>query len=301
MRFSNDQDLPGALHQFLTYNDYNLGGPKFDISATKLQDSPQIAMLWREYGKDVEEDSATRLYSTMGSGIHSRFEAANASNADVILEKRFLSEFSNPIKGKEPLVVSAQIDCYEVETKTLADLKTVSAWKIVNKDYRSFETQLNIGACLMRRNGWEVDKLQVYALCRDWSRGRQGERDYPSQPIQIIDIPLWTLEEQEEYILERLELHYGKGEKVCTDREMWAKAGSFAVKQKGKKRALRVLPTKDKAESWIVSQGLSDKKSVSIEERPATYVRCESYCAFGKMGVCPQYNARNVQNKTLET
>ena len=292
MRFSNDQDLPGALHQFLTYNDYNLGGPRFDISATKLQDSPQIAQLWREYGKDVEEDSATRLYSSMGSGIHSRFEAANASNADSIMEKRFLSEFPHPLDTGGTLTVSAQIDCFEVSTKTLADLKTVSAWKLVNKDYGSFETQLNIGACLMRRNGWEVEKLQVYALCRDWSRARQSEGDYPNQPIQVIDIPLWTLEEQEEYISKRLELHYGSGEKVCTDKEMWAKPGSFAVKDKGKKRALRVLPTKEKAESWIASQGLVDKKGVSIEERPATYMRCANYCAFGKMGVCPQYNQR---------
>ena len=110
MEFSNDQQLPNALHQFLTYSDYNLGGPKFSISATKLQDSPQIAQLWREHGRDVVEDSSTRLYSSMGSGIHSRFEAANASNPHVMMEKRYLWEFPNPIEGEDPLILSGQID-----------------------------------------------------------------------------------------------------------------------------------------------------------------------------------------------
>ena len=290
MKFTNDQGLPGALHQFLTYNDYNLGGPKFDISATKLMDSPQIAAFWKEHGRDVEEDSATRLYASMGSGIHSRFETANASNANVLMEKRFLSEFSHPVDGNDPLVVSGQIDCYDFETKTLADLKTVSSWKIVHGDYESFEKQLNICAYLMKQNGFKVDALQVYALCRDWSKGRQGERNYPMQPIQVIDIDLWTESQQLDYITERLAMHFGEGEKSCSDGERWMKPGSFAVKDKSKKRALRVLPTQEQADSWIAANGLTDKKGISVEVRPATYARCENYCAFGAMGVCAQYN-----------
>ena len=290
MKFRNDQGLPVALHQFLTYNDYNLGGPKFDISATKLMDSTQIAKFWKEHGREVEEDSSTRLYSSMGSGIHSRFEAANASNPDVMMEKRYLAELPHPIKGNDPLVLSGQIDAYDFKTKTIADLKTVSAWKIVMGDYSSFEKQLNICAYLMKQNGFEVEALQVYALVRDWSKGRQGERNYPMQPIQVIDIEMWSEEEQLNYITERLSLHFGEGKKWCTDEERWMKAGSFAVKDSKKKRALRVLPTQEKADQWIASQGLADKKGISVEVRPATYMRCANYCAFGTMGVCEQFN-----------
>jgi len=300
MRFTNDQGLPGSLHQFLQWNDYNASGVKFDISATKLLDSPLIAQHWRNHGKDVVEDSATRLYSAMGSGIHSRFESANAANANVVMEKRFTWTFDHPIdddtrEDVKPLVLSAQIDAYEVPTKTLADLKTVSAWKIDNQDYDSFERQLNIGSYLMRKNGWQVDRLQVYALIRDWSRARQGERNYPNQPIHVIDIPLWSEDEQLAYITERLAMHFDDSEKSCTDKDMWAKPATFAVKDSKKKRALRVLPSKEQADSWIKSQGLSGKTGISIEDRPAVYARCESYCAFGKMGVCPQYNSRQTQ------
>ena len=291
MEFTNNQELPLELHKFLTYNDYAMGGERFNISATKLMDSPQIAGFWKSHGKEVVEDSATRLYSSMGSGIHGRYEQANASNAEVLMEKRFLREFSHPVAGEEPLVLSGQIDSYNFRTKTLADLKNVSAWKLVKKDYSSFEKQLNIGAYLMGRNGFEIEKLQIYALVRDWSRARQSERDYPMQPIEIIDIPLWSEEEQEEYIRERLELHFGEGPKECSDEERWKRASSFAVKKKSAKRALRVLPTLEKAESWIASQGLEEGKGgVFIEERPATYARCADYCAFSKLGVCEQFN-----------
>ena len=293
MEFTNDQGLPDALHKFLVWNDYNSGGERFDISATKLMDSPLIAQHWRDYGRDVMEDSATRLYSSMGSGIHSRFEAANASNANVLMEKRFMWDFDHPLEGGIPLKVSAQIDVYDFKTKTLADLKTVSAWKLVMKDYASFEKQLNIGAYLMKQHGFEIERLQVYALIRDWSKARQKESNYPMQPIQVIDIDMWAEAQQLDYINERLDLHFNHfNEKECSDTEMWKKDGSYAVKDSKKKRALRVLPTREKAENWIASQGLDGRSGISIEERPASFMRCDNYCAFGSMGVCAQFNNR---------
>ncbi len=290
MKFSNDRGFPSELQEFLTYNDYNMSGTRFDISATKLLDSPQVSAFWKSHGKLIEEDSAGRVYSSMGSGIHSRFEAANASNPEVVMEKRFMAEFAHPIVGNDPLVVSGQIDSYNFKTKTLADLKTVSVWKIIKQDYASFEKQLNICALLMKMNGFEVEKLQVYALIRDWSRGRTGENNYPSTNIQVINIEMWDEETQQDYVADRLELHFGEGEKTCSDEERWARAGSFAVKQTSKKRALRVLPTMEKAESWCRSQGHKiGEKGISIEERPATYARCQDFCSFKEW--CPQYKS----------
>jgi hypothetical protein len=138
----------------------------------------------------------------------------------------------------------------------------------------------------MSMNGFEVENLQVFALVRDWSKARASETDYPSTNIQVIDIELWPRETQEDFVAKRLDLHMGEVGRICTDSERWAKPASYAVKGKGRKRAFRVLPTMEKAESWMQSQGKGD----SIETRPAQYVRCENYCPFGKMGVCDQYN-----------
>ncbi len=280
MEFTNKAGLPKAIANFLSYNDYNPSGARFDISATRLIDSPQVAALWKEYGKEVVEDVSDRLWSAVGSGIHSRLEVANANDPDIIMEKRFIHE----IGGK---TVSAQIDVLDIPAKTLIDLKTTSAWKVVNKDFDKYEQQINIQAYLAGLSGWEIENIQACVICRDWSQVRSKDAGYPNTPIQIIDLDLWPTDQQEQFILDRLEVHFGDGEKFCTDEERWAKPASFAVMKKGRKSALRVLPTESKALSWVASQGHTGK-DISIVERPATYTRCESYCAVSKW--CPQHN-----------
>ena len=280
MEFTNKAGLPKAIANFLSYNDYNSSGSRFDISATKLIDSPQVAALWKEHGKEVVEDVSDRLWSTVGSGVHTRLEQANASDPDVIMEKRFIHE----IGGK---LVSAQIDVLDIPTNTLIDLKTTSAWKVVNQDFDKYEQQLNIQAYLAHMSGWEIKKIQACVICRDWSKMRSSDSGYPNNPIQIIDLDLWPLAQQKQFILDRLDVHFSEGEKSCSDGERWAKKASFAVKKKGRKSALRVLPSKSKALSWIASQGHTGS-DISIEERPATYTRCENYCAVSKW--CPQHN-----------
>lgn len=281
MEFTNKAGLPKAIANFLKYNDYNSSGAKFDISATKLIDSPQVAELWKEHGKEVVEDVSDRLWSAVGSGIHSRLELANANDPDIIMEKRFIHE----IGGK---LVSAQIDVLDIPTKTLIDLKTTSAWKVVNQDFDKYEAQLNIQAYLARLSGWDIETIQACVICRDWSKMRSSEPNYPNTPIQIIDLPLWSRKEQLDYINKRLLAHTAPGAKWCTDEERWAKPATYAVKQKGKKRALRVLHTKEDALRYVASKGLTGS-DVRIDERPATYTRCESFCAVSKW--CKQHNA----------
>jgi hypothetical protein len=280
MEFTNKAGLPKCMVNFLKYSDYNSSGARFDISATRLIDSPQVAALWKEHGKEVVEDVSDRLWSAVGSGIHARLEVANASDPDIIMEKRFIHE----VGGK---LVSAQIDVLDIPGKTLIDLKTTSAWKVVNQDFSSYTQQINIQAYLAHLSGWTIEKIQAAVICRDWSRMRSGDKGYPNAPIQIIDLDLWTTAQQEQFILDRLDVHFSDDPKSCTDDERWAKAATWAVKKKGRKSALRVLPTEQKALSWIASGGHTGK-DISIEERPATYMRCASYCAVSDW--CPQWN-----------
>lgn len=281
MEFTNKADLPQAIANFLKFNDYNSSGAKFDLSATKLIDSPQVAELWREHGKEVVEDVSDRLWSAVGSGVHSRLELANANDPDVLMEKRFIHK----IGGK---LISAQIDILDIPSRTLIDLKTTSAWKLVNGDFKSYTSQLNIQAYLARLSGWEIEKIQVCVICRDWSKMRSTEANYPNTPIQIVDLPLWSRKEQLDFINQRILAHTAEGPKSCTDEERWMKPTTFAVKQKGKKRALRVLHSKEDALKYVASKGLTGS-DVWIDERPATYTRCESFCSVSKW--CPQNNA----------
>ena len=279
MKLTNKADLPGYMVNFLTHSEYNRSGRRFDISCTALIDSPHVRELWKAHGKDAEEDVSTKLWSSVGTAIHKRLEDANSDDPDVITEKRFVSE----VGGK---MVSAQIDILEVSTRTLVDLKTTSAWQIVNKNFKKYEQQLNIQAYLANQAHWGIRKLQALVICRDWSKARSAEPNYPNTPIQLIDLPMWGDEEQLSFIIERLALHYSDEPKTCSDEERWAKPATWAVKKKGRKSALRVLPSEQKALSWIASGGHTGN-DISIEERPATYTRCVSFCAVNEW--CSQY------------
>ena len=282
MEFTNNKGYPDWIAKGLSYSTYNRDNIRFDISATKLIDSPQIAQFWREHGKDVVEDVSDRIWSAWGTATHAVFEEANTANPDVLMEKRFLSEY----QGK---VVSAQIDCYEVSSKTLSDIKTSGSFKVVKGDYEQWENQLNVGAQLMRDNGYEVDKLQIVALIKDWSAYKAGkEKDYPQDAVTVIDIPMWTEETAKGYINERVELHFDDGPKRCSDADRWIRKGRVAVMRKGRKSALRLVDTVEEAHDYIKWAKLEGDEKISIVEREAQYVRCDNYCPFSKLGVCQQ-------------
>ena len=282
MEFTNNKGYPDWIAKGLSYSTYNRDNIRFDISATKLIDSPQIAQFWREHGKDVVEDVSDRIWSAWGTATHAVFEEANTANPDVLMEKRFLSEY----QGK---VVSAQIDCYEVSSKTLSDIKTSGSFKVVKGDYEQWENQLNVGAQLMRDNGYEVDKLQIVALIKDWSAYKAGkEKDYPQDAVTVIDIPLWTEETAKGNINQREALHFDDGPKRCSDADRWIRKGRVAVMKKGRKSALRLVDSVEEARDYIKWAKLEGDEKISIVEREAQYVRCDNYCPFSKLGVCQQ-------------
>jgi hypothetical protein len=278
MEFTNKHNLPGWVHNGLIRNLYNKDNIRFDISCTKLLGSTQIAEFWRTHGKEVVEDSSTRIWSVLGTAIHEAFTQANASNPDVIMEKRFVHE----IGGK---MVAAQIDCYEIKPKILSDLKSCGTYKVLKGEYNDWTSQLNVGAELMRRSGYEIDKLEIVALLKDHSGMKaKMDREYPDIAIKIINIPLWSSEKTNQYILDRLEVHYSDDPKTCTNEERWYRPGKWAVMKPNSTRAARLLDTKEAAEKWAKSQ-LKGKSE--IVERPTVYTRCESFCAFNQW--CTQY------------
>ena len=282
MRFTNELNLPDFVHKGLTFSNYNRDGIEFDISATKLIDSPQIAEFWRTHGKEVVEDSSNRVWAAFGSAAHAVFEDANKANADIIMEKRYVHEYL----GKK---VAAQIDAYEISTKTLYDIKTCAAFKVVKGDYLQWENQLNVGAALMRRSGYQVDAVKIVAIIKDWSAAKANkDPKYPMSPVTVIDIPLWEPKVAMEYIEERVRLHFSEDKKRCTDEERWKRPGSFAVMRKGRKSARRLLNSEEEAKDWIEKNG---DEGDYIVERPTVYTRCDNYCSFAQW--CPQHAIRS--------
>ena len=116
---------------------------------------------------------------------------------------------------------------------------------------------------------------------------------YPQKQVAIIDIPLWTFEQQEEFIKDRIHKH-GVAELAmetdtdlpdCTPEEMWEKPTTYAIKKDGGVRAKSVHKTKEEAEKAYLS--LKTPKDYTIEIREGGRTRCEKFCQVAPF--CEQY------------
>jgi hypothetical protein len=116
---------------------------------------------------------------------------------------------------------------------------------------------------------------------------------YPQQQILVVPIKLWSFEEQEQYIKDRVQSHQETAYGVltdspmseCSDEERWLRGDSFAVKKKKNKRALRVFDSQADAEKFFKEK---DNGEYEIEERKGEPIRCTgNYCKVSEW--CDQY------------
>ena len=160
-------------------------------------------------------------------------------------------------------------------------------------DKPEWERQLNLYAALVRRTkGVQIDHLNICAILRDWKRAEADRtRDYPEAPIVLVDIPVWSVEEQEAYLLDRVKIHqdahradeWGEELPHCTSEERWERGEVWAVMKKGRKTAVRVLDNESEAIKMA-----EDGVDLSVVHRPGRLVRCEgNYCGVAKW--CSQY------------
>ena len=92
-------------------------------------------------------------------------------------------------------------------------------------------------------------------------------------------------------MLQRVEDHqqaehdYMNGDRIkpCTDEERWLRPSKWAIKKKGRKRALKLHDTEREAQDHIDSLGAGHE----IEYRKGEAVRCMKYCPVAAF--CPQF------------
>ena len=193
--------------------------------------------------------------------------------------------------------LSGAIDAQEVtpDGVIISDFKVTSVWSVVY-DKSSWHKQLNVYAYLVRKaKGQTVKKVQIVALLRDWVRRKAEEGgDYPSAPIVIIDIPLWSNEEQDSYVESQMKAHIEAANTEnlihCTSEEMWEKATVYAVMKKGRKSAVRLFPSEAEAEERVAKEGSNHY----VEIRKGEKTRCiQDWCGVSQW--CAQYQAESKQ------
>ena len=189
----------------------------------------------------------------------------------------------------------------------IVDYKLTSAWSAVFKSqYREYEEQVNLLAFLFRSLDFDVSEGEIFMIYRDWSESRsKGNPDYPDKNWQRLTIPIWSFEEQKEFIENKVALLKGFEETPddelppCTSEEMWEKPTTYALMKEGRKSAIRVFDNveefwdyADKEKLTVTGLTLAQfglKQGYSRETRPGERTKCENYCSAAPW--CNQFKA----------
>lgn len=259
---TNIHNLPAAIVAAVQNDTYVGGG---DVSVTKLIDSPRIRVLSSKHKDAISVDVSERVWALLGQAVHTILERAGLRQQGMVVEERLYAD----VGGWQ---LSGQVDSMHLEMHKLSDYKVTTVFKKNGSD--SWTRQLNVLRWLAHKNGHTINTLEVIGIFRDW-RKSEALRDpsYPQAAIQSIHVPLWTLEEAEEYVMERVAIHRAASNGVdiqCTDEERWMSSSKFALMKQGAKRAVRVA---DRAED-LGEAG----EGYEIVERKGEAKRCAMYC-----------------------
>lgn len=286
MRVTNKLNLPDAFLQAVLNDTYSPGSS--DITTTQLISSPRMVQLKKRHDDKIVVDVADRIWLLFGSANH---EILDRSETRALTEQRV---YINVAGWK----IGCQFDRLLLAQGLLQDYKVTSVWSVMNGHKPEWEQQLNVMAHALRLNWYDIAKLQIVAILRDYRRGEALQnKDYPPHQVHVIDIPLWTPEQAQAYIEERIRLHQEAAKLAddklpdCSPEERWLRGEKWAVKKEGAKRATRTFPTEAEAASDCADRGAG----YVVEYRQGESLRCAEFCECS--GFCSQWKKIQEENK----
>lgn len=289
MKLTNKHNLPQVFVNLVQRDEYTKGESK--LSVTEAIGAPQISVLKNLHKDQLVEDVVDRYYAVMGTMMHKVLEVGIDESDTTISEERLYTE----VKG---WTLSGAIDVQQIEDDgvIIQDYKYVGVYSVImgEQPKPDWVKQLNSYAYMVRKaKGLKVKKLEIIAIFRDHkSNTSQQAKDYPDCPIKVIDIPLWSDEEQDEFVEGRVLEHQkallaqiqGKPLPLCTAEDTWQRDSKFAVMKLNRKRALSVCDSLEEAEKKLKD---NDHNDYYIEERKSEPIRCLNYCNVNKY--CSQF------------
>lgn len=252
------------------------------ISATTLLRGAKEILLTQRHWDNIESDASNRLFAAFGTAVHKVFEDED-DKPGIIKEQQFSKKV-----GK--YTITGKLDRFDPEEKTIFDYKSTSIYKVKGGNFEEWYTQLMIYAWLLKDAGYEVNKLCIYALLRDWSR-TEAKRDPKYPQTQAVVIPFDIGEDDFKFIdkyisdkvaeIEAAEPLADDDIPACSSKERWEKPAKYAAMVEGGKKALKLFDSEPEAKTYI--QALSAdpknaKKKYSLEFRPGQSVKCMDYC-----------------------
>jgi hypothetical protein len=161
---------------------------------------------------------------------------------------------------------------------------------IFDPNKEEWTQQQNLYAYLLGLRGVKIKKISIVAQFMDWIQSNAvRDKTYPQEAVMQFDLNLWSPEEQEMYLLDRLARHKSC-ENVednelpeCTRLERWERHPGGALvkyavmKTKEAKKATRVLDSLQDAITYFKEKNVPS--TGVIEVRYAKRKRCEDWCA----------------------
>jgi hypothetical protein len=147
-----------------------------------------------------------------------------------------------------------------------------------------------------------IDKGQIWLFMRDWTKSKYTKQyNYPDHPVASVEFDLGKPQDVEDFILDNLN-QLIKFENVddndlplCTTEERWNNGDTWAVIEKGKKRALKVFDSQIDA-NYMATRLTAEGSDVTIEERKGIDKKCIDYCSVNSY--CDYFNKTYVIGKS---
>ena len=311
LEYTNKNNVSLALAVFLMYDDYEYDERSNSISATGLIKPLRQLVLSKQNPALLKTvDIADLVATRMGSAIHKGCEDAwtdpkNVKNALTVLgasedaidnikiNPPFVKHGETPVYVEQraekeiiDFIISGKYDL--VLDGTLNDYKSTSVWTyIFDSNADSYVKQGSIYKWLSP-DKITSDYININYIFTDWSAAKAREKkDYPQQRVLTKQYPLWSVEETENWIMNKIEAYKAladtpqEGLPECTKEELWASDTTYKYYKNPNKldRSTKNFNTMDEALIRKSSDGdVGIIKTVPGEVKACRYCPVVSIC-----------------------
>jgi hypothetical protein len=287
VKITNNYNLPSAFVSLAQDDRPPVAGV---YHATELIKPTTMSVLERRHYDELTKDASDCVWLVLGSAVHKVMEEGADGS-----EKAEMPLSAQPFDYDADCTVTGRLDLYNEQTMTIKDYKTATVAKVTNGDFEEWRLQGLIYDWLLRKNGRQANRLEFYAMLKDWSphglkMARLRGEFYPEHAVWTWSHEITEQErsETDEYIKHRvneIEMKMSMDEKdlpPCSEEERWSTPTVYAVMKEGRKTAVKLCATEDEAKSVC-----GDDKALRIEVRPGEDKRCNDYCLACKF--CPYH------------
>ena len=311
---SNKTDVPLVAALWAVTDNYDHVDEPNYISATTLLKPTQEIILQSRLGQGDRPslDVVDLIPSAMGNSLHSSIESAWVNNYKQGLKKLGYTDdvidsiLINPPRDRnypnsipiyleqrsfrtiEGFCVGGKFDI--VIEGRLHDYKSTSVYSWI---YGTNNENYKLQGSIYRWLNPELitsDILTIVYIFTDWSKsGARSNVKYPQRRVESIEIPLYSLEETETYISNKLkqiklQMHLPDHKlSPCTSQELWLKNPTYKYYSDPKKisgRSTKNFDSEQEANNYVLAKG----KGIVIKSDPLP-TRC-NYCVVSN--ICAQ-------------